>query len=113
MHVKPNDNDLVGVILGFVWCLWAEAFLLNPQPITAAVAQQWGVVAEVVQNGTALSRAQELARQYLKVPEVTRRNSRVYLIHPLKERLVREVGYGLSLEGASAAALVKSLQAAS
>ena len=91
----------------------AEAFLLNPQPIPAAVAQQWGVVAEVVPNGRALSRAQELARQYLKVPEVTRRNSRVHLIHPLKERLVREVGYGLSLEGASAAAVVKSLQAAS
>ena len=91
----------------------AEAFLLNPQPITAAVAQQWGVVAEVVPNGKALSRARELAGQYLKVPEVTRRNSRVHLIHPLKERLVREVGYGLSLEGASAPALVKSLQAAS
>jgi hypothetical protein len=28
----------------------------------------------------------------------------------LKERLVREVGYGLSLEGASAADLVKSMQ---
>jgi hypothetical protein len=26
----------------------------------------------------------------------------------LKERIVREVGYGLSLEGASAAALIKS-----
>src|SRR5271156_98328 len=56
----------------------AEAFLLNPQPLTAAVAQQWGVVAEVVPNGRALSRAQELARQYLKFPEVTRRNSRVH-----------------------------------
>ena len=30
-------------------------------------------------------------------------------IHPLKERIVREVGYGLSLEGASAADLVKSM----
>ena len=29
----------------------------------------------------------------------------------LKERLVREVGYGLALEGASAAALVKSMSA--
>jgi hypothetical protein len=46
----------------------------------------------------------------LKVPEVTRRNTRVHFIHPLKERLVREVGYGLSLEGASAADLVKSMQ---
>jgi hypothetical protein len=32
---------------------------------------------------------------------------------PLKERIVREVGYGLSLEGASAADLVKSMQAKS
>ena len=61
----------------------------------------------------ALSRAQELATLYLKVPEVTRRNSRIYLIQPLKERIVREVGYGLSLEGASAAALVKSMQTSS
>jgi hypothetical protein len=34
----------------------------------------------------------------------------VHFIHPLKERIVREVGYGLSLEGASAADLVKSMQ---
>jgi enoyl-CoA hydratase/carnithine racemase len=88
----------------------AEAFLLNPQPLTARTAHEWGVVAEVVANGKALSRARELAELYLKVPEVTRRNTRVHFIHPLKERLVREVGYGLSLEGASAADLVKSMQ---
>src|ERR1700689_1398640 len=40
----------------------AEAFLLNPQPLTAAVVHEWGVVAEVVPNGKALGRAQELAR---------------------------------------------------
>src|ERR1700731_1694127 len=33
-----------------------EAVLWNPQPLTAAVAHQWGVVAEVVRNGRALSR---------------------------------------------------------
>jgi hypothetical protein len=44
---------------------------------------------------------------------VTRRNTRVHFIQPLKERIVREVGYGLSLEGASSAALVKSMQAKS
>jgi hypothetical protein len=69
------------------------------------------VVAEVVPNGKALSRAQELAELYLKAPEVTRRNTRIHFIQPLKERIVREVGYGLSLEGASSAALVKSMQA--
>jgi len=89
----------------------AEAFLLNPQPLTARTAQEWGVVAEVVPNGKALSRARELADLYLKAPEVTRRNTRVHFIQPLKERIVREVGYGLSLEGASAADLVKSMQA--
>src|ERR1700676_2913830 len=86
----------------------AEAFLLNPQPLTARTAYEWGVVAEVVPNGKALSRARELAKLYLKAPEVTRRNTRVHFIQPLKERIVREVGYGLSLEGASSADLVKS-----
>jgi enoyl-CoA hydratase/carnithine racemase len=89
----------------------AEAFLLNPQALTARTAHDWGVVAEVVPNGKALSRARELAALYLRVPEVTRRNTRVHFIHPLKERIVREVGYGLSLEGASAADLMKAMQA--
>jgi enoyl-CoA hydratase/carnithine racemase len=89
----------------------AEAFLLNPHPITAKTAQDWGVVAEVVPNGKAIARARELAALYLKAPEVTLRNTRAHFIQPLKERLVREVGYGLSLEGASAADLVKSMQA--
>jgi enoyl-CoA hydratase/carnithine racemase len=90
----------------------AEAFLLNPEPISARAAYEWGVVAEVVRDGEALSRALELAYLYLKVPEVTRRNTRIHFTRPLKERIVREVGYGLSLEGASAADLVKSMQAA-
>jgi enoyl-CoA hydratase/carnithine racemase len=91
----------------------AEAFLLKPEPLPARTAYEWGVVAEVVPNGKALSRARELADLYLKAPEVTRRDTRVHFIQPLKERIVREVGYGLSLEGASAADLVKSMQAKS
>jgi enoyl-CoA hydratase/carnithine racemase len=91
----------------------AEAFLLNPQPLSARTAYEWGVVAEVVPDGKARSRARELAELYLRAPEVTRRNTRVHFIYPLKERILREVGYGLSLEGASAADLVKSMQAKS
>lgn len=86
----------------------AEAWLLNPEPISAETAQNWGVVAEVVADGSALARANELADIYLKQPDLTRRNARIHFIQPLKERIVAEVGYGLSLEGASAAALVKS-----
>lgn len=89
----------------------AEAWLLDPCPIDAATAQAWGVVAEVVPDGTALARARELAARWLEKPAVTLRGTRIHFIQPLKERLVREVGYGLSLEGASAAALVKSLSA--
>jgi enoyl-CoA hydratase/carnithine racemase len=91
----------------------AEAFLLNPHPLPARTAQEWGVVAEVVPNGKAVARARELADLYLQAPEVTRRNTRIHFIQPLKERVVREVGYGLSLEGASSAALVKSKQSQS
>jgi enoyl-CoA hydratase/carnithine racemase len=91
----------------------AEAFLLNPGPLPARTAYEWGVVAEVVPSGKALSRARELAELYLKAPEVTRRNTRIHFIQPLKERIVREVGYGLSLEGASSADLVKSMKAKS
>src|ERR1700726_4486795 len=91
----------------------AEAFLLNPQPLTARTAYEWGVVAEVVPSGKALSRARELAELYLKAPEVTRRNTRIHFLQPLKRRMVREVGYGLSLEGASSADLVKSMRAKS
>src|ERR1700761_6387072 len=76
----------------------AEAFLLNPQPLPAPTAREWGVVAEVVPNGKALSRARELAAVYLKAPEVTRRDTRIHFIQPLKERIVREVGYGLKNE---------------
>src|SRR3981189_2819399 len=61
----------------------AEAFLLNPQPLTSRTAHQWGVIAEVVPNGKVLSRARELAELYLKAPEVTRRNTRVHFLQPL------------------------------
>ncbi len=87
----------------------AEAWLLDPQPLSAVTAREWGVVAEVVPDGTALARAREIAALYLAKPAVTRRNTRIHFIQPLKERLVREVGYGLALEGASAAALVKAM----
>ena len=58
----------------------AEAFLLNPQPLPARTAYEWGVVAEVVANGKAVARARELADLYLRVPEVTCRNTRVHFI---------------------------------
>ena len=86
----------------------AQAFLLSPKPISAEIARDWGVVAEVTPNGQALARAQALAADWLKVPEVTRRHTRIHFIQPLKARLIAETGYGLAAEGASTAALVKA-----
>ncbi|NKC34484.1 enoyl-CoA hydratase/isomerase family protein [Falsiroseomonas selenitidurans] len=100
-----------------LWSHWvgpgrAMAMLLDPKPLTARAAQALGVVAEVVPDGAALARARAIAQGWLTRPEVTRRNTRIHFIQPIKERLVREVGYGLALEGASAAALVKSFRQA-
>jgi enoyl-CoA hydratase/carnithine racemase len=89
-----------------------EALLLDPQSISAQTAADWGVVNYVVEDGQAVAKARELAAIYLKQPEVTRRNTRIHFIQPLKERIVREVGYGLALEGASANALVQQMMAA-
>ena len=44
----------------------AEAFLLNPQPITAATAHQWGVVAEVVPNGQGTESGARIGRAVLE-----------------------------------------------
>lgn len=91
----------------------AEAFLLNTVPISAETAAAWGVVNHLAEDGKAVSAARELAAIYLKQPEVTRRNTRIHFIQPLKERIVREVGYGLALEGASANALVQQMSKSS
>lgn len=89
----------------------AEALLLDPKPFTAAQAKDYGLVSEVTPDGQAVARARELAARYLSKPEVTRRNTRAYFMQPIKVALVQQTGYGLSLEGASAAALVKSIKA--
>jgi len=68
----------------------AEAFLLNPKPITAQTAYEWGVVAEIVPNGNALARRASLpgftkgSRSH--APKHTRA-----LYSTVKERIVREV----------------------
>src|SRR6266702_3514243 len=92
---------------------FVDAFYRIAQDRANKIVILTGAGGEVVPNGKALSRARELAELYLKAPEVTRRNTRVHFMQPLKERILREVGYGLALEGASAADLVKSMQAKS
>jgi enoyl-CoA hydratase/carnithine racemase len=91
----------------------AQAMLLDPQPLDASTAKQWGVVSEIVPAGQAVSRAREVAATWLTKPEATRRFTRLHFVQPIKQRVVAEVGYGLALEGISASALVKQLRAKS
>jgi len=79
----------------------AQKFLLDPTPISAKTALDWGVVSEIVPDGKALEKAKEIAKSLLTKPEVTRRNTRILFTQPLKEDLVRNTGFGFSLEGAS------------
>lgn len=80
----------------------AQAFLLLPKPLSAKEAQSWGVVSEIVPQAKLLARADEIAKEWNKKGELTLRHTRRHFIQPLKERIVREVGYGLALEGDSA-----------
>ena len=88
----------------------AEAFLLDHVLNGADHLRMRSGCRKVVPNGKALNRARELAELYLKAPEVTRK-TRVPFHPAFEERIVREVGYGLSLEGASAATSGPSMQA--
>jgi enoyl-CoA hydratase/carnithine racemase len=90
----------------------AEALLLDPKPFAAAQAREYGLVSEVVADGHAVARARELAARYLAKPEVTRRDTRTFFMQPIKLALIQQTGYGLTLEGASASALVKSMKSA-
>ena len=113
----PHFNG--GIVPGDgIFTLWsyyvgpgrAQAMLLDPKPLSARAAFELGVVGEVVSAGRALARAKEIARDWLKKPTLTLRYTRVHFIQPIKERIVREVGYGLALEGESADALVRSMR---
>ena len=56
------------------WSRTSGGIPAEPKTAGGVYRARMGVVAEVVPNGKALSRAQELAELYLKAPEVTRRN---------------------------------------
>ena len=91
----------------------AEAFLLNPQPLPARTAREWGVVAEVVPNGKALSRARELAELYLEGSggDPTKHT---HPLHSTVEGAHRARSWlRIVAEGASSADLVKSMRAKS
>jgi enoyl-CoA hydratase/carnithine racemase len=91
--------------------LWPEVigsvrgryFLLTRQELDAETAKDWGAVNEIVPADKLLVRAREIAEGLAKLPSLTTRYTRIALTQKLRRIIDEGVGYGLALEGISAA----------
>jgi enoyl-CoA hydratase/carnithine racemase len=100
-----------------VHLLWQEAigtirgryFILTRQEIDAATAKEWGAVNEIVPDDKLLARAREIAEGLAKLPPLTARYTRIALTQKLRRIVDEGVGYGLALEGISAADVARSM----
>lgn len=105
--VVPGDGlhvlwpEVVGSIRG-------RHFLLTRQVLSAQTAQEWGAVNEIVPTERLLSRAHEIADRFAALPPLTARYTRIALTQRLRRLIEEGVGYGLALEGISAAAVARS-----
>jgi enoyl-CoA hydratase/carnithine racemase len=100
--IVPGDGmhivwpEVIGSIRG-------RYFLLTQQKLDADTAKAWGVVNEIVPGDRLLARAHEIAEAIAKMPPLTSRYTRVALTQRLRRMIDEGVGYGLALEGISAA----------
>jgi enoyl-CoA hydratase/carnithine racemase len=96
--------------------LWPEVigsvrgryFLLTRQELGAETAKEWGAVNEIVPADKLLPRARELAEGLAKLPPLTTRYTRIALTQKLRRIIDEGIGYGLALEGISAAQVAHS-----
>jgi enoyl-CoA hydratase/carnithine racemase len=107
---KPHFD--FGIVPGDgVNLLWPEVigsvrgryFILTRQELDAQTAKDWGAVNEIVPADQLLVRAREIAEGLTKLPPLTTRYTRVALTQKLRRIIDEGVGYGLALEGISAA----------
>src|SRR6201982_4196894 len=91
--------------------LWQEAigtirgryFILTRQELDAETAKEWGAVNEIVPTDKLLARAREIAEGLAKLPPLATSYTRIALTQKLRRIIDEGVGYGLALEGISAA----------
>lgn len=115
---KPHFE--FGIVPGDgVHSLWPEVlgsirgryFLLTRQVLDAETAKDWGVVNEVLPADQLLSRAHEIADGIAALPPLTSRYTRIALTQKLRRIVEESVGYGLALEGISAAEVARTMAA--
>lgn len=100
--IVPGDGvhslwqEVIGPIRG-------RTFVLTQQIIDANEAKTLGVVSEIVPRERLLERAREIAGQLTKLPPLTTSYARVVLTQKMRRVVDESVGYGLALEGISAA----------
>src|SRR5258706_1800896 len=112
---KPHFE--FGIVPGDgVHLLWQEVigtvrgryFILTRQELDAQTAKEWGAVNEIVPADKLLARAREIAEGLAKLPPLTTRYTRIDLTHKLRRIIDDGVGYGLALEGISAADVARA-----
>jgi enoyl-CoA hydratase/carnithine racemase len=82
--------------------------VLTQQIIGAEEARTLGVVSEIVPRERLLERAREIAGRIVRLPPLTVSYTRVALTQKLRRLVDESVGYGLALEGISAADVGRS-----
>jgi enoyl-CoA hydratase/carnithine racemase len=106
--IVPGDGvnllwpEVIGTVRG-------RYFILTRQELDAETAREWGAVNEIVPSNKLLARAREIAEGLAKLPRLTSRYTRIALTQKLRRIIDEGVGYGLALEGISAADVARSL----
>ncbi|MDX3967135.1 MAG: enoyl-CoA hydratase/isomerase family protein [Bradyrhizobium sp.] len=115
---KPHFD--FGIVPGDgVNLLWPEVigsvrgryFILTRQILDAQTAKDWGAVNEIVPADRLLARARKIAEGLAALPPLTSRYTRIALTQKLRRIIDEGAGYGLALEGISAAEVARSMAA--
>jgi enoyl-CoA hydratase/carnithine racemase len=78
-------------------------FILTRRELGVETAKEWGAVNEIVPTDKLLARARETVERLVKLPPLTSSYTRIALTQKLRRIIDEGVGYGLALEGISAA----------
>jgi enoyl-CoA hydratase/carnithine racemase len=109
---QDKPHFAFGIVPGAgIHSLWPEVlgsirgrtFVLTQQIIGVKEAKALGVISEIVARNRLLHRAREIAGRIANLPPLTASYTRVAMTQKLRRVIDESVGYGLALEGISAA----------